>query len=188
MYGIDGTQNAAHGSDSPESAERELNIFFNQFAIKNTPNFNPNETTCLVIKPHLLVEGNLGSALTKLQEEIQGQSNLEITEMKTITVNKQCAEEFLEVYKGVLPDYSNLVLEIANRSMLVIALGGNSDVVNQVRRIAGPHDPAIAKNIRPNSLRAAFGKNLVQNGVHVTDLQEDGVLECEYFFTILAGQ
>ena len=130
----------------------------------------------------------MGEVLSKLQDQLASQPNLQITQMKSARLNKQCAEEFLEVYKGVLPDYANLVLEISNRPMLVLALGGNSDVVNQVRRIAGPHDPAIAKTIRPNSLRAVFGKNLVQNGVHVTDLQEDGVLECQYFFTILAGQ
>ena len=102
MYGIDGTQNAAHGSDSPESAKRELGLFFDQFATKNTPNFDSKESTCLVIKPHVLVEGSLGQVLNKLQESIQGQANLEIIEMKTIVVNKQCAEEFLEVYKVLL--------------------------------------------------------------------------------------
>jgi nucleoside-diphosphate kinase len=29
MYGIDGTRNAVHGSDSPASAVREIEFFFN---------------------------------------------------------------------------------------------------------------------------------------------------------------
>ena len=45
-------------------------------------------------------------------------------------------------------------------------------------------DPEIAKNLRPNTLRAKFGKNRCENGVHCTDLPEDGALEVEYFFSI----
>ena len=30
-----------------------------------------------------------------------------------------------------------------------------------------------------------FGKNKVKNGIHCTDLEEDGLLECEFFFSIL---
>lgn len=33
--------------------------------------------------------------------------------------------------------------------------------------------------------RAKFGLDRVRNAVHCTDLQEDGVIECEYFFNIL---
>lgn len=35
----------------------------------------------------------------------------------------------------------------------------------------------IARHLRPNSLRALYGKNKIQNAVHCTDLPEDGVLE-----------
>jgi nucleoside-diphosphate kinase len=39
--------------------------------------------------------------------------------------------------------------------------------------------------LRPNSLRAKFGVSRVRNGIHCTDLQEDGQLEMSYFFNIL---
>ena len=45
-------------------------------------------------------------------------------------------------------------------------------------------DSEIAKSLRPNSLRAKFGVDRVKNAIHCTDLPEDGVLECEYFFKI----
>ena len=35
-------------------------------------------------------------------------------------------------------------------------------------------DPEIAKNLRPNTLRARFGHTRTHNGVHCTDLPEDG--------------
>ncbi len=43
----------------------------------------------------------------------------------------------------------------------------------------------MAKTVRPKSLRAVYGKDKGKNGVHCTDLPEDGVLEVEYFFNIL---
>lgn len=50
-------------------------------------------------------------------------------------------------------------------------------MVNSLRGLCGPHDPEIARTIRPNTLRAKFGIDRVKNAVHCTDLPEDGVLE-----------
>ena len=49
--------------------------------------------------------------------------------------------------------------------------------MNAFRAVCGPHDPEIARNIRPGTLRAKLGLDRVKNGVHCTDLPEDGVLE-----------
>jgi hypothetical protein len=35
----------------------------------------------------------------------------------------------------------------------------------------------LARKLRPNTLRAKFGKTKVHNAVHCTDLPEDGLLE-----------
>ena len=55
-----------------------------------------------------------------------------------------------------------------------------------LREFCGPADPEIARVLRPRSLRAQFGKNKVQNAIHCTDLPEDGPLEIDYFFSIIA--
>lgn len=55
----------------------------------------------------------------------------------------------------------------------------------QFRQLCGPMDPELARVLRPNSLRALFGLNKIKNGVHCTDLQQDGQLETSYFFTLL---
>jgi nucleoside-diphosphate kinase len=46
-------------------------------------------------------------------------------------------------------------------------------------------DPEIGKTLRKNTIRAKFGKDSALNAVHCTDLEEDGVLESEYFFRVL---
>jgi nucleoside-diphosphate kinase len=56
----------------------------------------------------------------------------------------------------------------------------------RLREVTGPHDPDIARVIRPNSVRAQHGIDKVQNALHVTDLPDDGQLETEYFFSMLA--
>jgi nucleoside-diphosphate kinase len=43
----------------------------------------------------------------------------------------------------------------------------------------------MAKTVRGKSIRAVYGKDKGRNAVHCTDLEEDGVLEVEYFFNIL---
>jgi nucleoside diphosphate kinase len=48
LYGIDGTQNAAHGSDSPESAAREIELMF------------PRQSTLVVLAPHADDEAGAG--------------------------------------------------------------------------------------------------------------------------------
>ncbi|RLV99025.1 hypothetical protein DV515_00010233, partial [Chloebia gouldiae] len=36
---------------------------------------------------------------------------------------------------------------------------------------------ALARHLRPGTLRAVFGTDKIQNAVHCTDLPEDGLLE-----------
>jgi len=56
--------------------------------------------------------------------------------------------------------------------------------VKAFRELCGPMDPEIAKNLRPNTIRAKFGHSRCINAVHCSDLEEDGALEVEYFFSI----
>ncbi len=62
------------------------------------------------------------------------------------------------------------------------------NVVSSLRNLVGPHDPEIAKILRPNTLRAIFGKDRVKNAIHCTDLPEDGILEVQYFFELLQNK
>lgn len=59
VYGTDGTKNAVHGSDSIESAARELDIFFGDEKIMKSTGVYNNCSLC-IIKPHIIKEGLLG--------------------------------------------------------------------------------------------------------------------------------
>ncbi len=43
----------------------------------------------------------------------------------------------------------------------------------------------MAKELRPGTVRALFGVDLIRNALHCTDLDSDGIAECEYCFRIL---
>ena len=98
------------------------------------------------------------------------------------------ADEFLEVYKGVIDHYGDVVKEMSSGVCIALQIVQPEDpqtVVATFRELCGPQDPAMAKTLRPKTLRARFGETLARNGVHCTDLTEDGPLEVEYFFRVL---
>jgi nucleoside-diphosphate kinase len=118
---------------------------------------------------------------------------LQITAAQLFHVTRVEAENFLEVYKGVVgnSEYSELTMDLASGPLVAIevqaggGLGDGSGCVNRLRELCGPHDVEIARALRPNTLRSRYGVNNVQNAVHCTDLEEDGALESQFFFDIV---
>lgn len=58
-------------------------------------------TTCCIVKPHAVLEGTLGPIINFINEKA-----FRITAMEMFNLDVSTAEEFLEVYKGVVPEYS----------------------------------------------------------------------------------
>ena len=173
------TENFAHGSDSPESAQRELGIIFGQHAVELIS--STDGCTCCVIRPHAMKEGLAGKIIMDIVN-----AGFEITAAMIANLDLATAGEFCEVYKGVVPDYQDMVNQLASGPCLALELRSNSaDSVNAFRDLCGPRDSKVAKQIRPNTLRAKYGSDCVFNAVHCTDLPEDAELETEYFFTLL---
>merc|ERR1712194_537671 len=175
-FGTDETRNAVHGSDSSQSAARELELFFGSKRIPTTAIFN--NCTLAVLKPHVVMQ-HMGDIVDRILER-----GFEISAMKMFSLQKNMVEEFCEVYKGILPEYQTVVEHLSSGPVLVMEVR-QQDAVDTFRKLVGPMDPEIAKNLRPDTLRAEFGVDVVKNALHCTDLPEDGLLESEYFFSIL---
>ncbi|XP_072282782.1 nucleoside diphosphate kinase homolog 7 [Pyxicephalus adspersus] len=179
-FGTDGTKNAAHGSDSIASAARELEFFFPSSGgrgPKNTATFT--KSTCCIIKPHAVSEGLTGKIINYILD-----GGFEIAALQMFTMEKANAEEFYEVYKGVVAEYPEMLVELCSGPCVAMEIRG-PDAPKSFREFCGPADPEIARHLRPRTIRAYFGKNKVKNAVHCTDLPEDAVLEVQYFFKIL---
>ncbi|XP_031551543.1 nucleoside diphosphate kinase 7-like [Actinia tenebrosa] len=175
-FGTDNTKNAAHGSDSSVSAEKELKFFFG-YKRQNTAQFN-NCTLC-IIKPHAVAEGLTGKIISAILDQ-----GFEVSALQMYHMERANAEEFHEVYKGVVNEYNSMVVELCSGPCLVLEIRG-LDAPQKFREFVGPADPEIARHLRPRTIRARFGKDKIKNAVHCTDLPEDGILEVQYFFKIL---
>lgn len=180
LFGTDGIRNAAHGSDTFESAAREMELFFPSSGgcgPANTAKFT--NCTCCIIKPHAISEGMLGKILIAIRDAC-----FEISAIQMFNMDRANVEEFYEVYKGVVSEYNDMVTELYSGPCVAIEVQ-QSNPTRTFREFCGPSDPEIARHLRPETLRAIFGKTKVQNAVHCTDLPEDGLLEVQYFFKIL---
>ena len=176
-YGTNITRNACHGSDSLSSAEREIKYLFGGSVGVTTATFTNN--TLGIIKPRAVRDGLVGKILMDIVE-----SGLEITALATFNLEKANAEEFYEVYRGVVHEYRDMVQELCSGMCVAMEISGE-DSHERFRKLAGPMDPEIARHLRPSTLRAKYGIDKVQNGIHCTDLADDAPLEVEYFFKIL---
>lgn len=185
-YGKNEIYNSIYGSKNIEIAMQELEYFFPNLKSKNkglkTTAILEN-CTCCIIKPHAVQARLVGAIIDDIQK-----AGYVITAVQQFYVNLINSEEFLEIYKGVLSDYTAMVAELQSGPCVVIEVSRaneDSNIVADFRNFCGPMDPDIARQIKPNTLRAKYGKTKVQNAVHCSDLPEDGVLEVEYFFKIL---
>ena len=76
----------------------------------------------------------------------------EISAMEMFYLNRPTIEEFYDVYKGVLPEYVPLIEHLISGPCIVLEIR-QENVVKAFRELAGPHDPEIAKYLRPNTIR-----------------------------------
>eukprot|EP01044_Picomonas_judraskeda_P024616 COSAG03_NODE_6849_length_996_cov_1.425864_1_plen_89_part_00 len=74
-------------------------------------------------------------------------SGLDISCVQLFSLGRANAGEFLEVYKGVVPEYQKKVVELTAGPCIAVEVCGQ-DAVARLRDVAGPHDPDIARVIR----------------------------------------
>ncbi|GAQ77823.1 Nucleoside diphosphate kinase [Klebsormidium nitens] len=179
-FGTDNTMNACHGSDAPETAKQEVSFFFDRADVGRCAQLR--DCSLAIVKPHAVTAGHAGAIIDQIA------AHFEITALQQHILDQANAVEFLEVYKGVVPEYNGLVDELKSGPLIALEVtsrDGSPDVVQELREFCGPADPEIGKVLRPQSLRAQFGIDKVKNAVHCTDLPEDGPLESNFFFDIL---
>lgn len=182
LYATDKTHNAVHGSDSDENATIESTFFFGgQEQIPTTATFQ--NCSLALLLPHIVSDR---MAIGKILIEIQ-KSGLDITAMEVFSIGKTDASDFYEVYRGVSPDFQKMVLNLCSGPIIALEVSTKepNDVVTYLRNVCGPSDPELAKVLRPDTIRAKFGVDKVRNAIHCTDLEDDGVLEVEFFFNLM---
>lgn len=99
------------------------------------------------------------------------------------------AEELFDVYRGVYPTFNKMVEHMSSGivlCLLVTSKRNPATIVSDFREVCGPLDPELATTLRPQSIRALYGRSIVENAVHCTDLDDDGFMEGKFVFETLA--
>uniref|UniRef100_T1IVG0 DM10 domain-containing protein n=1 Tax=Strigamia maritima TaxID=126957 RepID=T1IVG0_STRMM len=177
--GSDKLAAVCYGSESVGVAVKDRKIF-TDFKLKNTATFH--SCTCCVIKPHAIQSGLAGGILSAILD-----AGFYVSALKLFHMEVTNAEEFYEVYKGVVSEYKDMVHQLVSGPCIAMEIISNfENTPKAFREVVGPIDPDIARQLRPTTIRSRFGKDRVNNAVHCTDLPDDALLEVEYFFKILA--
>lgn len=153
QFGTDGVKIVGHGSDSLAAAARELEFFFPSTIGHGPPNTAVyTDCTCCIIKPHAVSAGLTGNILNSISA-----AGFEISALQMFNVDRANAEEFYEVYKGVVTEYPSMVTELCSGPCMVLEIHG-TDTPQSFREFCGPADPEICRHLRPTSLRALYGR------------------------------
>lgn len=136
--------------------------------------------TCAIIKPHAMK--NAGDIIDEIIAKYG-----RVSAIRLIALDRKEAEEFYEVYRNVVPEYSQMTDELSSGPSIVIELTSDDgkNLVQSMREFCGPPDSKVAAAIRPATLRARYGSNKVQNAIHCTDLDTDGAIETNFLFNVL---
>jgi nucleoside diphosphate kinase len=141
LFGTDNQQNAAHGSDSPVSAIKEVSYIFSA----DIKEWKSESTTLALIKPD--VSWN-ATAVSRIQDLIQ-QHGLAIAREKQVWLNLEQAATFYKEHEGkaFFPD---LLSFMTSAPIMAFELHGN-EATSSWRSLIGPTNSAIAKVEKPES-------------------------------------
>ena len=129
---------------------REIDYIFGEGPCANSSTAILNNCSCLIVKPHAVQAGNTGKIIDIVLEE-----GFEISALEQFSLNKPTAEEFFEVYKGVLPEFTPMVEHIVTGPVVVMEIR-QENAVQALRGLVGPHDPEIARHLRSNTIRYLY--------------------------------
>lgn len=141
--------NALHGSDSLESAEREVNFFF------------PQQQTLAVIKPDTNEEEK-----EVIMNKIRS-SGFHIAAQKETVLTKELAEQFYMEHKD--KEFFGELTDFMTSGPTMFMVLSREDAICGMREIVGPADPEEAKKTAPDSIRAVVGKDKLKNAIHAPD-------------------
>ena len=99
-YGTDSVKNAVHGATDFQQKKAQMDLFFSG-EMKTSAMFT--NCTCAVIKPHAIQAGLAGQIIDIILEE-----GFEISAMQMFHLDRPTAEEFFEIYQGVLPEFTQM--------------------------------------------------------------------------------
>ncbi len=137
QYATDKMMNALHGSDSKESARREMAFFFPNTKGNVTPKNAKVQRTLALIRPSAFV--NHKDAILKTVKD----RGFTIAMAKTVNLDRKQAEQFYADQKDK-PFFEDLIKEMTSGPLMVLCLA-KEDAVAAWRSMLGPKEKEKVK-------------------------------------------
>lgn len=163
LYGSSMTKNASHGSDSIQSAVRELQFYF------------PQQETLALIKPDAVEAGNAEAIMQRIAAE-----GFTLLETQKLQLTKERAEAFYAEHKE-RGFFGELVEFMVSGPIYALKLQGTNGIAKW-RSLMGPTNFEEAKEQSPESIRALYASSMTKNASHGSDSTESAARELEFFF------
>jgi nucleoside-diphosphate kinase len=130
------------------------------------------QRTLCIIKPDAVEKRKQGLILQQLLDE-----GFQVRGMRLAHLTRKQAEGFYAVHRE-RPFYGELCTFMSRGPVVLLALE-RDDAVQHLRTVIGATDPAKAA---AGTVRKLYGSNVGENAVHGSDSEENGRLECSYYF------
>lgn len=130
------------------------------------------QRTLCIIKPDAVERRVQGAILQRLLEE-----GFQVLGMRQARLSRAQAEGFYAVHRE-RPFFDELCTFMSRGPVVLLALE-RDDAVQHLRNVIGATDPAKAA---AGTVRKLYGANVGENAVHGSDSEENGRIECSYYF------
>ena len=130
------------------------------------------ERTLCIIKPDAVEKRKSGAILQRVLEE-----GFNVLGLRQAHLSLREAEGFYAVHRE-RPFFKDLCAFMSRGPVVVVALE-REDAVAHWRKVIGATDPAKAD---AGTIRKLYGANVGENAVHGSDSEENGRIECSYYF------
>jgi nucleoside-diphosphate kinase len=130
------------------------------------------QRTLCIIKPDAVEKRKQGAILQRLLDE-----GFKVLALKQVHLSRKVAEGFYAVHRE-RSFFDELCTFMTRGPVVVIALE-RENAVQHYRDVIGATDPVKAA---ANTVRKLYGSNVGENAVHGSDSEENGRIECSYFF------
>jgi len=163
LYGKNTTENCVHGSDSLNSANKEIEFFF------------PIEQTLAIIKPDAIQNKYDDNIITTILNH-----DFKIKQEKLMKLNIKDAENFYQEHKG--KGFFNELTKFMSSDNIKVLLLEKYNAIQDWRNLMGPTKKEIALIDAPYCIRALYGTDTTQNATHGSDSTQAAKREIEFFF------
>jgi len=172
LYASSMTKNASHGSDSVESAQRELEFHFP--ATGNVPR-GTKQFTLAMIKPDAVSANKADEIVHRIHYE-----GFVVVDTVSTTLSKERAEQFYGEHKG--KGFFDELVKFMTSGPIVAMKLERENAIRAWRTVMGPTNFETAKQEAPDSVRALYASSMTKNASHGSDSVDSAKRELDFFF------